>query len=274
MPLKIVLPLTALLALSAACASSDDARTEPQPEHPLVEHPGIARHFAEAGVTGTFVLHDPAAGRALVHDADRARRRFVPASTFKVLNSLVALETGAVADTAAVFRWDGVEREVPPWNGDHTLATAFENSVVWVYQDLARRVGEGTMRDYVRRVGYGNADVGGGIDRFWLTGDLRVSPLEQVGFLRRLHERRLPFSDRTVDLVEGILVEDRGPGHVLRAKTGWARWDPVDVGWYVGCVERADRTVYFALNMDVERPEQGPARRAVARAVLADLGLL
>jgi beta-lactamase class D len=225
-------------------------------------------------VTGTFVLYDPATRRYLVHNPERADERFIPASTFKVLNSLISLETGVVADTTTIFKWDGVERSIPRWNRDHTLATAFENSVVWIYQELSRRVGAARMQDYVERAKYGNANIGGGIDQFWLSGGLRISAMEQVNFLKRLHERCLPFSDRTVDLVEGIMVEGRGSGHVLHGKSGWADGIPADIGWYVGYVVREDRTYYFALNIDIERAEQGSARREIARAILVDLGLL
>lgn len=254
------------MLLGAGCASSQSPSLEQRPD--------FAQHFREAGVTGTFVLYDPAEGRYLVHNPARARERFIPASTFKILNSLISLETRVVADTSTVFPWDGVEHEIAPWNRDHTLATAFENSVVWYYQELARRVGEDRMRDHVQRVEYGNGDIGGGIDRFWLTGNLRVSPIEQVTFLQRLHERRLPFSDRTVDAVEGMMVEDRGADYVLRAKTGWARWDPADIGWYVGYIVHQDRPYYFALNLDIEHRAQAAARRGVTRAILSDLGLL
>ena len=178
-----------------------------------------------------------------------------------------------------MFQWDGVERSVPAWNRDHTLATAFEHSVVWAYQDVARRIGDERMREVVRRSGYGNADIGGGIDLFWLTGALRISALEQAEFLQRLHERQLPFSERTITLAEGVMVESRGGGAVLRAKSGWADRDSadpslVDIGWYVGFVEREGRTAYFALNLDLERPEQASLRRSLARTMLAERGLL
>ncbi len=269
-----LLLIIVLVILGAGCApsNSDDrsARVE--------ERADFAEHFREAGAVGTFVLYDPGEGRHLVHNAERARERFIPASTFKILNSLVALETGVVADTTTVFAWDGVERSIPAWNRDHTLATAYEHSVVWAYQEVARRIGETRMRDYVRRSAYGNESIGGAIDLFWLTGDLRISPMEQAAFLERLHERQLPFSDRTVALIEGIMVEERGPRYILRGKTGLADGTPADVGWYVGYVVRetpdGDRPYYFALEMDVERPEQIAARRSIARAVLIDLGLL
>lgn len=257
----------ALILLMGVCVSYAQG-------HVIEERDDFAEHFRTAGVTGTFVLYDPSDGRYLVHDSARAHERFIPASTFKVLNSLIALETRAVADTSTVIAWEGIERTIGAWNRDHTLATAFEYSVVWYYQILARRVGERRMQDYVSRAGYGNEDIGGGIDVFWLTGDLRISPVEQVAFLQRLHERQLPFSRRTMESVEGIMVEKRGPNYVLHGKSGWAESEPADVGWYVGYAVREGQPYYFALNMDVERPGQGPARRAIAQAILADLGLM
>ena len=276
----------ALPLLGAACTPAEAPTVSSAavpPERPaapaLEERPDFARAFQEAGVTGTFVLYDPQAARVLVHDSSRARERFLPASTFKIPHSLIALETGAVADTAEVFWWDGTERSVAAWNRDHTLATAFEHSVVWAYQDVARRIGDGQMAAHVGRMGYGNGSIGGGIDRFWLTGDLRISALEQVRFIQRLHERRLPFSERTLALVEGLMIERRGPDTVLRGKTGWAdrsATDPelVDIGWYVGFVVREGKPTYFALNVDLERPEQAAMRRALAQTILQKRGLL
>lgn len=255
----------------SGCAGSQNERIAERFE-PLTAD--FEPYFEEAGVDGTFVLYHLEADRFYIYDAERAKTPFIPASTFKILNSLIALETGVIADTSVVFEWDGRRREIAPWNRDHSMTTAFRNSVVWYYQELARRIGEERMHDYVRDIGYGNGDVGGGIDRFWLTGDLRISPLEQIDFLVRLHEDSLPFSNRTLTLVKGIMVEETGDDYVLRAKTGWAEWTPVDVGWYVGYVEREEGTYFFALNMDIERSDQGAERRRIAHAILRDLGLL
>ena len=274
----LVLAAFALLASGCTPQASPPPAPPPTAADTLIERADFAQAFEAAGVTGTLVVYDPGRGQTLVHDAGRAREPFLPASTFKVLNSLIALETGVVADTNEVFRWDGTERSIPQWNRDHTLATAFENSVVWAYQDIARRIGPERMEDYVARARYGNADIGGGIDLFWLTGTLRISALEQVDFLRRLHERDLPFSERSVALVEGIMVEERRGGATLHAKAGWAALDDLDppqtdIGWYVGFVEQNGQAVYFALNADLERPEQAGARKAVVLEVLADLGV-
>ncbi|MEM1096434.1 MAG: class D beta-lactamase [Bacteroidota bacterium] len=240
---------------------------------PAQEHAAFARHFEEHGVTGTFALYDPAESQLLVHNAVRAEERYIPASTYKIPNSLIALETGVLADTMAVIAWDGQERSFDAWNRDHTLATAFEFSVVWFHQEAARRIGQERMQHAVRDAGYGNADIGGGIDVFWLTGNLRISALEQIDFLQRLHEERLPFAEETLHLVKGIMVEERGANYVLRAKTGWAT-DPHNVGWYVGYVVKHEQPYYFALNIDMTEMAQASARRDIAKAILRGLDLL
>lgn len=246
----------------------------------LVERPDWGRFFEEAGVEGTIVIRDLSTGRTQVYDPERAATRFLPASTFKIPNSLISLETGVVHGTDEVLPWDGEERWVKAWNRDHDMASAIEVSAVWFYQELARRVGEERMRLWLERLGYGNRDVGGGIDRFWLDGDLAISPLEQVDFLSRLARRELPFSAETTDAVHRILVSredaDQAPGRVLRAKTGWAvRGEGPQIGWWVGWVTHADgRTYVFATNLTIEDEENDvAARKGVTRAILAAEGI-
>ncbi|GAB5519110.1 MAG: OXA-48 family carbapenem-hydrolyzing class D beta-lactamase OXA-54 [Rhodothermales bacterium] len=247
---------------------------EPAPESPTVEErTDFAQHFEEHGVTGTFALYDPSTNRMFVHDAVRAEQRFIPASTYKIPNSLIALETGVVEDTTTVLPWDGQARSFDAWNRDHTLATAFEFSTVWFYQEVARRIGAARMQQALEEADYGNANIGGGIDLFWLTGDLRISAFEQIAFLQQLHEEQLPFAERTQHLVKGIMVEERGTGYVLRGKTGWATGSH-NVGWYVGYVVKNDQPHYFALNIDMTEMAQAPARREIAKAILRNLGLL
>ena len=258
-----ILLLVAAALVAGGCASSSEAQ--------LIEREDFGHYFQEEGLTGTFVLYDLEANRYLVYNAPRAQERFLPASTFKIVNSLIALETGSIADTSVVLAWDGRDRGSAAWNRDHSMTTAFRNSVVWYYQEAARRIGEERMQDYVRRIDYGNKDIGGGIDLFWLNGDLRISALEQIDLLVRLYKDELPFSDETLDAVKGIMVEEREEDYVLRSKTGWA--SATDIGWYVGYLEHDGRPYFFALNMDMERIEQAPLRKEIVRAILSDLDL-
>src|SRR5690606_38401939 len=136
------------------------------------EHPEWEREFADRGVTGSIVVFAERARAWHVFDRERAQARYSPASTFKLLNALVALETGAVKEEHEVIRWDGVKRTFDDWNRDHSLASGMKYSVVWYYQEMARRIGGARMQAWLDRIDYGNRDIGGGIDRFWLDGEL------------------------------------------------------------------------------------------------------
>src|SRR5919108_3773525 len=162
----------ALCMMPLLCATATAAELRDRPEW--------TRYFTDAGTQGTFVLYDLQHDTYQVSDRQRAETRFIPASTFKIPNSLIALDTGVVTDEDHVFPWDKTKREDVSWNRDHTLRTALKYSVVPVYQGIARQVGTQRMQEYVTKLQYGNADISGGIDQFWLDGGLRISPVEQV----------------------------------------------------------------------------------------------
>jgi beta-lactamase class D OXA-48 len=238
------------------------------------DRPEWTRHFSEAGTQGAFVLYDLRQDRHQVSDRRRAEARFIPASTFKIPNSLIALDTGVVADEHQVFPWDGATREDPSWNRDHTLRTALKYSVVPVYQSIARQIGAARMQEYVTRLQYGNADISGGIDRFWLDGGLRISAMEQVRLLVALYRTRLPVQERSQRIVREIMLVEATPAYILRAKTGYGVRATPAIGWWVGWVEREDDVRFFALNLDVTSKEHLAARFAIARAILRAEGVL
>jgi beta-lactamase class D len=237
--------------------------------------------FEQAGVAGTMAVLDLRQGehRGFVHDPERARVRFIPASTFKVPHTLFALDAGVVADEFETLEWDGEPRWLDTWNRDQNLRSAMRNSVVWVYQRFARAIGEERSRDYLRRIDYGNADPSGGIGRYWIDGELKISAIEQIEFLRRLHFNQLPFRVEHQRLVKDLMIKEAGNEWtrewILRAKTGWTTAPEPDLGWWVGWVEWPDGPVFFALNIDMPRGgEDIPLRTSIARTVLRSIGAL
>lgn len=250
---------------------------------PWQASPDLDAAFARDGVQGTLLVYDEGGDRWLAHDAARARHRYLPASTFKLFNAMVALDTGAVKDEYEVIRWDGKQRgdprnPIPEWNRDNSLASGIRYSTVWFYQEVARRAGQARMQQWIDKVGYGNRDIGGGIDHFWLGGALRISAEEQVGFLRRLADGTLPFSERAQEAVRRISITEAQPHYVLHAKTGWgsgaAADGKTDLGWYVGWVEARGRRWFFAMNMDLRDPADGAKRVGLVKDALARLGAI
>jgi beta-lactamase class D len=224
---------------------------------------------------GCFVLRDDR-GRTQVVNPERARRRLPPYSTFKIPNTLIGLEEGAISGAGHRFAWGGrkplgrseIERDLG-------LKEAFGLSAVWAYQDVARQVGRPAMQRHVRAIGYGNRDASGPIASFWLGSTLKISALEQAEFLDRLARdqlprNRLPFDVRHVRTVREVMEDSTGPGWTLGGKTGSG---PEGLGWYVGIVQRGSRHWTFALNLDA-KPPAGFAAKDLAKGLLRDAKLI
>lgn len=281
--------------LGAACARSAPpapvAPAPPQeaaPPAPVLhqERPGtltavpdarLQEPFHPGRLDGTVVVYDTGDGVLRCGDLERCARGYVPASTFKIANLLIALENGVVTSAETPLRWDGQTYSNADWNRDHTVRSAFRVSCVPCFQQIAREVGETRMRDWLVRLEYGNQDNSGSVDFFWLGGALRISPLEQVDFLWRLDTDALAARKTTTAVARDVMEIRSSEGVVLRGKTGWAGPPETEkeVLWLVGWVELGKRRVYFATVID-ERAEDvdgAPSRLEVTERALRNLGV-
>src|SRR4030088_1049729 len=217
----------------------------------------LARHFTDEGTVGTFVGYKIDDYLVIASDKERSGEAKLPASTFKIANSLIALETGVVGDPDKdVFKWDGVTRSIEAWNHDHTLRSAIAASAVPVYQEIARRIGAERMQKYLDLLEYGNRDIGGGIDQFWLTGNLRIDPVQQIDFVDRLRRGVLPVSKSSQELVRDILPVTKVGDATIRFKSGLfgAALGKPSLGWGGGLAEKGSAQTRFALDMAVRQP--------------------
>ena len=229
-------------------------------------------------MTGGIALFDTSSGELSCSDLERCQESYLPASTFKIANTIIALETGIVEDAETVLPWDGTPRALEEWNAKLTLREAIRTSCVPCYQDIARKVGQPRMNEWLVKLDYGNHDASGGIDAFWLGGGLRITPLEQLVFLQKLAEGKLPISERTREIVLDLITLDVGPDHQLLGKTGLVTKEGArrELGWFVGYVEIGTRRVFFATIVDShpEDVELAPLRRRVTESVLAGIDAL
>ena len=236
----------------------------------------LGESFRDLGVDGSIVIYDKNNDRFYEHNPSRNTKAFLPASTFKIFNALVALETGVIPDEIAVLTWDGIKREIPAWNRDTNLRQAFKDSTVWFYQVLARKIGYQRMQQFIDRVQYGNRQIGteADIDSFWLKGPLQITPKQEIEFLRRLERNETPFSERTLDIVKDIMIVDRTPTYTLRGKTGWANSVNPNIGWFVGYLQQNNNIYFFATNLAMSNTNDAPKRLEITRRSLKKLGLL
>lgn len=234
------------------------------------------KYYDQFKVDGSFILYDQNKDKYIVYNQPQTKEQFTPSSTYKICNSLIGLETGVIKDENFVIKWDSVTRQNPNWNKDHDLKAAFRNSTVWYYQENARRVGGVRMKYWLDKANYGNADTSGGIDKFWLTGGLRITPEQEIDFLKRLYNNKLPFSQRTMDIVKKIMVFEQTPFYTISSKTGWGGQDNKDIGWYVGYIETKGNVYYFAnciQTTDFNNNDFARARIDITNQILADLKL-
>jgi beta-lactamase class D len=237
--------------------------------------------FEDAGTQGTMLILRTSDGKTAVVNEARAAIGHVPASTFKILNSLIAIEAGLVKDVDAVafpysgnpFFVDGKPFLPAQCNADLSLRTAFRFSCIPVYQSLARQVGPDRYRAVIGQLGYGNGAIDKALsDAFWLKGEYKVTPLEQVELLLKLFRNELPFRQKTMDQIKDIMLIERTGDFVLRGKTGYLYSTRPALGWFVGWLETPRNTYVFALNLDITKLEHSGLRLMIAKQVLEGLG--
>lgn len=233
--------------------------------------------------TGVILVHDKESGAWHASDPAAAEVRHAPFSTFKVWNTLAGLEAGVLSGPETFIAWDRERfpREslfVQAWAADHTLRSAYRNSVVWYYQVVAERIGADRMQRFLDRVGYGNRDLSGGLTRFWLGSSLRISPREQVERLDALLAGRLAVQPEHLAVLEDIaLVERRGACGVYgKSGGGLAREDrSLWQGWFIGWLRCGDRLTTFATFLEAaEFARIRDARYRLSRDALKTLGYL
>ncbi len=208
----------------------------------------IAGLFKANNINGSILI-ESADGKLKYQYNVNNEDSFIPASTFKILNTLIILEEGLIKSPSEVITWDGVERAYAPWNKNQTLKTAFQLSCVWCYQRYAKKVGDIKYQEYLKSVDYGNQLTGSEITRFWLDGDLRVSVTDQISFLRKLYTGNLPFQKQHIKTLKDIMLSESNSQIKVWSKTGWSGKD----GWYVGYLLVNEKTWFFANHIEVNQ---------------------
>jgi beta-lactamase class D len=212
----------------------------------------LKKYFDENKVDGCFGLYNNATGEITVYNLPRYRDSlYSPASTFKIVNSLIGLQTGKIVNDHMVIKWDGVKRPVEAWNKDLTMYQAFRVSAVPYYQEVARRIGKDTMQHWLDSLGYGNKKIGNHIDSFWLDNSLLVRPDEELGLVKKLYFGELPFYKSNQETVKTAMLFEDNTQYKLSYKTGWGSApNGHALGWVVGWIEENNHPYFFVLNLE------------------------
>ncbi len=224
----------------------------------VTKEDGLKSFFDSSNVGGCFGMYDNGTGQFTIYNLSRYKdSAYLPASTFKILNSLIGIETGRIVNEKMVIKWDGIVRKhdngdtIKEWNKDLTMAEAFKVSCVPYYQEVARRIGRDTMQQWLDSVKYGNKKIGTRVDTFWLDNSLKITPDEELGLVKRLYFGQLPFQKRTQDIVKKVMMQEDNANYKLYYKTGMGyKEDGKSIGWVVGWIEENHHPYFFVLNVE------------------------
>jgi beta-lactamase class D len=261
-PFKIILFITVLLPVSAWCQLD------------------LQKPFQDCHIEGSITLYDYKNQKWTFSNKADSKKETLPASTFKIINSLIALETGVIEDENEVVKWVGEVDTVlygyrPDIYKDMTMKEAFEVSAGWVYIELAKKIGKDRYQQYLKKCHYGNGNLSQADVDFWNFGAFGISPYNQVTFLKDFYEEKLPFSKRTYQIVKRIMMAEKTDTYTISAKTGWTRYGGKDTGWWVGYLERKDNVYFFATRIIKDRKTPNPSfaqcRKEITKSVLQQL---
>ncbi|ENU5940771.1 OXA-24 family carbapenem-hydrolyzing class D beta-lactamase [Acinetobacter baumannii] len=273
---KFILPIFSIsILVSLSACSSIKTKSEDNFHISSQQHEkAIKSYFDEAQTQGVIIIKEGKNLSTYGNALARANKEYVPASTFKMLNALIGLENHK-ATTNEIFKWDGKKRTYPMWEKDMTLGEAMALSAVPVYQELARRTGLELMQKEVKRVNFGNTNIGTQVDNFWLVGPLKITPVQEVNFADDLAHNRLPFKLETQEEVKKMLLIKEVNGSKIYAKSGWGMGVTPQVGWLTGWVEQANgKKIPFSLNLEMKEGISGSIRNEITYKSLENLGII
>ena len=244
------------------------------------EDDSLGKYFRDNKTEGCFALLNNNSGNFIIYNLERYRdSAYLPASTFKIVNALVGLQTGVISSDSMVIKWDGVRRPVEEWNRDHSMYSAFRASAVPYFQEVARRIGKDTMQVWLDSLSYGSKAIKTRIDTFWLDNSLKIRPDEQLGLVKRLYFNQLPFYRLNQDIVKRAMLFEDNPKYRLSYKTGWSGWDPVQkkhLGWVLGWIEENKHPYFFVLNLESrdQNFDMPAVRMSILKGILNQLGFM
>lgn len=266
--------LMGCLALTNAQGITGPVQEEKAPKlQQSVTYEDLSSYFKE--YDGSFVLLDLESGHYQVYNDANSKKRVSPDSTYKIISSLVGLETEVVTNENAQMEWDGTIHPFEQWNKDQTLTSATINSVSWYFQKVDSLVGKTRIESYLKQMGYGNVDLSGGINEFWLESSLKISPIEQVKILEKLYTYKLPFSRRNIDIVKKTIKLSDQDKITLYGKTGTGIVNGNQLnGWFVGFVESKGKVFAFATNIQGKVWTDGATAKTITLSILKDKNIL
>ena len=237
-----------------------------------VSYVDLSTYFGE--YEGSFVLYDLENDAWSIHDKEHATLRVAPNSTYKIYDALFGLEEDIITPENSFIAWNGETYPFEAWNADQTLQSAMNSSVNWYFESVDEQLGAANISNYIEEIGYGNENISGDFSTYWMESSLKISPIEQVELLTRLQNNSLGFAPENINAVKDAICLCSSDAGTFYGKTGTGRVDGQDVnGWFIGYIETADNTYFFATNIGADSDATGGNATEITMSILSDMNI-
>ena len=264
----LLLGLAPILSTYAAEVSHYQWKTSSE----NISYVDFSSYFGE--YEGSFVLYDLENDSWSIHNMDHATLRVAPDSTFKIYDALFGLEENVITPEDSFIAWNGESYPFEAWNADQTLQSAMASSVNWYFQSVDEQLGTTSVYDYIKEIGYGNKNMSGDFSTYWMESSLKISPIEQVELLTQLQNNNFGFAPENINAVKDSICLSSSDAGTFYGKTGTGRVDGQDVnGWFIGYIETADNTYFFATNIGADSDATGGNATEITMSILSDMNI-
>jgi bla regulator protein BlaR1 len=264
----LIMGLTPFISTYAA----DESHYQWKSSSENISYVDFSKYFGK--YEGSFVLYDLGNDAWSIHDIEHATLRVAPDSTYKIYDALFGLEEGVITPEDSFIAWNGENYPFEAWNADQTLQSAMNSSVNWYFQTVDEQLGASDVYSYVQKIGYGNENMSGDFSSYWMESSLEISPIEQVELLTKLQNNSFGFAPENINAVKDAICLSASDAGTFYGKTGTGRVNGQDVnGWFIGYIETADNTYFFATNISADSDATGGNATEITMSILSDMNI-
>jgi len=204
----------------------------------------ISKILDSAGVQGSFALLENGSGQFTIANLSRYKdSAYSPLNTFFIIPSLMALDNGLMTQNASTW---------------------VSTDSIGFYQHLIATIGREALIKTIDSIHYGKGIVSTNLNEFWRDHSLRITADEQLGLVKKMFFKELPFQKRSQEMFKKMISkEDNSNYHLSYIE---AADSLSQISWVIGFVEENTHIYFFVLNTSA--PNQLAAPKGASKSAV------
>jgi beta-lactamase class D len=212
----------------------------------------VVKMLDSAGVVGSFALLENGTGKFTIanlsHYKDSASS---PLSSFFILPSLIALDKGII---------------------NHNQTTWVSMDSTTYYQNIITQIGRQEILKSIDSIHYGKGVLSADLNEFWKDGSLKITADEQLGLLKKLFFKDLPFQKRSQEIFKKMMVKEENSNYKLSYLH--ATDSTQHHSWVLGYEEENTHIYFFVLHTTAQTTGANNNSAALLKKILLQQGFL